>query len=60
MTPTRGCTDDRLPGAVTGVRSASGQELDRAVQRGQVRVVVLGDLPAGTLGQDLDEAEEVQ
>jgi len=25
-----------------------------------VRVVVLGDLPAGALGQDLDEAEEVQ
>jgi hypothetical protein len=38
-----------------GWRSASGQELDRAGQRGQVRVVVLGDLRAGTLAQNLDE-----
>jgi EmrB/QacA subfamily drug resistance transporter len=42
------------------VRSAACQPLDRTGQRGQMGVVVLGDPRAGTLGQDLDEAQEVQ
>jgi hypothetical protein len=36
----------RSPGTVAGVRSASAQELGRAGQRGQVRVVLLCDLLA--------------
>ena len=49
----------RLPDTAAG-RGSAGQELGRAGQRGQLRVVVFGDLPAGALAQDLDQAEKVQ